>query len=208
VAPAVVRTAAVLMAAALPVLAACGPKATTDAPLPTGAISVPAGAGETSRAPAGPQLAFPPDVHLSFDYADTGDQAKDALLHDWEAGQRVFAYAQTVPDPRFRTLGTYYAAQALGDSVRALTTKVSKKQTIIGTRKYYQVSVAELAGQYARVKWCVDDSQFFARSLATRKAIVHHGPGDYYRSTGILQRDPKINTWVLIRATSEVGVQC
>jgi hypothetical protein len=209
VAPGVVRAAAVLLAAALPALVACGPKATDDSPLPTGgAASAPAGGGESSRAPAGPDLAFPPDVHLTFDYTDPGDQGKDALLHDWEAGQRVFAYAQTIPDPRFTTLGRYYAANALADAVETLTKKAKARQTIIGTRRYYQVSVLELSGPYSRVKWCVDDSRFFARSLATRKAVVHHGPGDYYRITGFLQRDPKLNTWVLIRATSEVGVQC
>jgi hypothetical protein len=208
VAPGVVRAAAVLIAAAIPALAACGPTATTDAPLPTGALSAPAGAGQTGRPAAGPELTFPPDVHLTFDYADTGDQAKDGLVHDWEAGQRVFAYAQTIPDPRFKTLGRYYAAQALGDAVSTLNNKVSARQTIIGTRRYYQVRVRDLAGQYGQVSWCVDDSRFFARALTTKKAVVHHGPGDYYRITGILQRDPKLKTWVLIRATSEVGVQC
>jgi hypothetical protein len=209
VAPGVVRAAAVLVAAALPALVACGPKATNDSPLPTGGVaSVPAGAGPSSRPPAGPELAFPADVHLSFDYADTGDQGKDAVMHDWEAGQRVFAYAQTVPDPRFPTLGRYYAANALADAVATLSKKVKAKQTVIGTRRYYQVSVIELSGSYSRLKWCVDDSRFFARNAVTKKAIVHHGPGDYYRITGILQRDPKLDTWVLIRATSEVGVQC
>jgi hypothetical protein len=196
------------MAAALPALAGGGAKASGDSPLPTGAVSAPAGTGQSSRAPAGPELAFPADVKLTFDYADTGEATKDALLHDWEAGQRVFAYAQTIPDPRFRTLGTYYAAQALGDVVATLNRKLAARQTTIGARRYYQVGVLELTAPYARVTWCVDDSRFYARNLATNKAIVHHGPGDYYRITGVLQQDPKSKTWVLIRATSEVGVQC
>jgi hypothetical protein len=204
--------AAVLaLALSLPVLAGCSADSAAQDTLPTVPATSDAGpttASASARPPAGPPLSFPPDVHLTFDYADTGDEARDALLHDWEAGQRVFNAAETVQNPSFTLLGRYQARKALAAAVGTLHTKGQRRQTVIGTRRFYQVGVRELAGALARVVWCVDDSQFFARDVATGKAVVHHGPGDYYRVHGTLQHDPKNNIWVLIDVVSEVGVRC
>jgi len=203
--------AALVVAMSLPVFAGCAADSGSQEILPTGSVTSahgPAGGPASARPPAGPPLSFPPDVHLTFDYADTGDEAKDALLHDWEAGQRVFNAAETLPDPRFRLLPRYQARRALAAAVGTLQTKRQRRQTIVGTRRFYQVGVRELTGALATVVWCVDDSQFFARDVATGKAVVHHGPGDYYRVHGTLQHDQKSNIWVLIDVASEVGVRC
>jgi hypothetical protein len=203
--------ASLVVAVSLPALAGCttGPAATET--LPTGsAVSGESGSGRpaSARPPAGPRLVFPRDVHLTFDYRDTGDETKDALLRDWEAGQRVFNAAETLADPSFRLLPRYQARKALAAAVHTLRTKRQHRQTIIGTRRFYQVDVKELAGSLAGVTWCVDDSQFFARDVATGKPVVHHGPGDYYRVHGTLQHEPTSNTWMLVEAVSEVGVRC
>ncbi|MEN3357223.1 MAG: hypothetical protein V7637_1205 [Mycobacteriales bacterium] len=207
-----VLVAAMAVALSLPVLAGCSAHpATQQDALPTApATSDPeaAGASASARPPAGPSLSFPPDVHLTFDYADTGNEAKDALLHDWEAGQRVFNAAETVRNPSFTLLARYQARKALAAAVGTLHTKRLRGQTVIGTRRFDHVEVRELAGSLARVVWCVDDSRFFARDIGTGKALVHHGPGDYYRVHGTLQHDPKNNIWVLVDAVSEVGVRC
>lgn len=211
--PGATLAAALLIAVSVSALAGCSSGSTATNTLPTGS-DVPtepvdgSGGPASARPPAGPRLTFPRDVHLNFDYADTGDQAKDALLHDWEAGQRVFNAAETLPDPAFRLLQRYQARRALAAAVGTLQTKRQRRQTIIGTRRFYRVEVRELAGPLARVVWCVDDSQFFARDVRTGRAVVHHGPGDYYRVHGTLQHDPKTNIWVLIDVISEVGVQC
>jgi hypothetical protein len=213
--------AALIVAVSLPALAGCATGSAGTDTLPTGsAASGPTGSavsgqperssgGPTStRSPTGPRLVFPPDVHLTFDYAGTGDAAKDAVLHDWETGQRVFNAAETVPDPTFRLLARYEARNALAAAVRTLRTKVERRQTIIGTRRFYDVAVGEKTASLARITWCVDDSQFFARSMATGKAVVHHGPGDFYQVHGTLQHDPADNIWVLVEAVSEEGVRC
>jgi hypothetical protein len=206
-----VLAAALAVAVSLPVLAGCAADPATQETLPTGTVTSgpgPSGGPGSARPPAGPPLSFPPDVHLTFDYADTGDGAKDALLHDWEAGQRVFNAAETMPNPTFTLLARYQARRALAAAVGTLQTKRQRRQTVIGTRRFYQVKVRELTGALATVVWCVDDSQFFARDLATGRAVVHHGPGDYYRVHGTLQHDSKSNIWVLIDVVSEVGVRC
>jgi hypothetical protein len=205
--------AALIVAVTMPALAGCGGGSTGPDTLPTGpALSGEPGRGSGGPAPtrtaAGPRLVFPPDVHLTFDYADTGNAAGDALLHDWEAGQRVFNAAETVPDPTFRLLARYEARNALAAAVNTLQNKRQRRQTIIGTRRFYQVRVGEMTASLARVTWCVDDSQFFARDMATGKAVVHHGSGDFYRVHGTLQHDPSDNIWVLVEAISEVGVRC
>lgn len=201
--------AALIVAVSLPAVAGCTTGSAATEPLPTGSTTsgtpVPS---PTPRPPAGPRLVFPRDVHLTFDYADTGDEAKDALLHDWEAGQRVFNAAETLPDPRFRLLPRYHTDRALVALVGTLQTKRQRRQTIVGIRRFYEVEVRELTGALARVVWCVDDSQFFARDVATGKPVVHHGPGDYYRVHGTLRHQPTSNIWVMIDVVSEVGVRC
>jgi hypothetical protein len=202
--------AALIVAVSLPALAGCKTGSAAD-PLPTDSTASPgpsSGAPASARPPAGPRLTFPRDVHLTFDYADTGDEAKDVLLHDWEAGQRVFNAAETLPAPNFQLLPRYHARRALAAAVGTLQTKRQRRQTIIGTRRFYEVDVRELTGSLATVVWCVDDSQFYARDMATGKAVVHHGPGDYYRVHGTLQHQPTSNIWVLIDVVSEVGVRC
>jgi hypothetical protein len=203
--------AALLLAVSMPALSGCAASpAATDAlpsnsPVSGSRLASPGAPG--SREPVGPRLVFPRDVHLVFDYADTGDATKDALLHDWEAGQRVFNAAETLADPTFKLLGRYEAGNALASAVRTLRTKRQQRQTVIGTRRFYRVT-AQLGKSLGRVTWCVDDSQFFARNVATGKAVVHHGPGDYYRVQGTLQHDPRANIWVLTEVISEVGVRC
>jgi hypothetical protein len=202
--------AALVVAVSMPALAGCSSGAAPADALPSGpAVAGSSGASSPAsvRPPAGPRLVFPRDVHLTFDYDDTGDRAKDAVLHDWEAGQRVFNAAETLADPTFRLLGRYQAGNALASAVQTLRTKRERRQTIIGTRRFYRVST-EVGKSLARVVWCVDDSQFFARNVATGKAVVHHGPGDYYRVHGTLQHDPTANIWVLVDVVSEVGVRC
>jgi hypothetical protein len=198
----------------LPVFAGCSGSesgSTGVEPLPTGPppSSAPTSGGPASaRPPAGPRLVFPADVHLVFDYADTADPAKDGVLHDWEAGQRVFNAAETLANPTFRLLARYQAGNALAAAVRTLRTKRQRRETVVGTRRFYQVNLGEMATAQARVTWCVDDSQFFARAVATGKPVVHHGPGDYYRVRGTLQHDPASKIWVLVDVVSEVGVRC
>jgi hypothetical protein len=203
---------ALVVAVSVPALAGCSAKAAPSAadPLPTGSTvsAGPGPSGGSARPPAGPSLVFPRDVHLTFEYVNVGDEAKDAVLHDWEAGQRVFNAAETLADPGFRLLPRYQAAKALASAVHTLRTKRQRRETIVGTRRFYRVALGKVTESLADVTWCVDDSQFFARNVATGKAIVHHGPGDYYRVHGILQHDPKNNLWVLVDVVSEVGVRC
>lgn len=206
-----VLAAALVGVVAVPALAGCGG---SDAPAVLPSDSTPAGPGLSSSAPAtsvppGPSFAFPPDVRVVFAVQPTGDGVKDAVLRDWEISQRAFVAAEAVPDPAFPALLQYQSRAALAAAVRTLRLKQQRRHTVIGTRRYYAAAVRSVSGAGARVIWCVDDSAFFARDMASGQAIRSApGPKDYYRVQGTLQLNPRTRIWTLVEATSKEGVQC
>jgi hypothetical protein len=207
-----VVAAALVGAVALPVLAGCGGDSGAPAVLPSDSTPTASGSDSgapTTSVPPGPRFTFPPDVRLVFEVQRTGNGAKDAVLRDWEISQRAFVAAETVPDPAFPALVQYQSRAALAEAVRTLRLKKQRRHTVIGTRRYYSVTVGSVSGTAARIVWCVDDSGFFARDVASGRALrTTPGPRDYYRVQGTLLLNPRTRIWTLVEATSKEGVQC
>jgi hypothetical protein len=172
-------------------------------PAPTGTPEPSADAGADV-----PALALPADVSLVVEPPAAVPDGAAAAVRDWQLGQRAFVAAAARADPRFGPLGRYQAQDALLASVRTLRLKRERNRTVVGVRRIYAVAVGPVGADRAAMSWCVDDSRFFSRDRATGRAVVRHGPSDYYRFDGSLVRDARLGGWVLVRATGQEGVQC
>ncbi|WP_447040081.1 hypothetical protein [Streptomyces sp. DSM 118878] len=169
------------------------------------------GGDEKSAPPSGPapvadrpEIELPSDVSFTFDWAKTGDKAKDAVLADREQAIQAVDMAIAEKSPAHKALRFYYEGEAAANAQKYVEEYVKAEARTTGAYRYYEAAVTA-DGDSAGLTYCEDQSKAYDKYL--KKDKVDKGPAtknSYVLYAARLSKN-KAGVWVTTKLTADRG---
>ncbi|WP_028804701.1 hypothetical protein [Streptomyces sp. 142MFCol3.1] len=206
--PRLLTTAAVGAAAAL-LLTACGGSDGSSkgndkiAGADTGSE---ASASPSAPTAAGrPKIEVPSDVKYDFQWKQTGDADKDAVLNDSEQRIKAVDMAIANQDALDKGYRFYSEGTAAAGSEQYIQEFIDHKARTTGTTRFYNESVTVKDDGTAALVYCGDQSKAYNKYLKTGKTeVTPVTKNSYVIYAGVLRKN-KSGVWVTERMTSQRG---
>lgn len=198
-----------LMAAATLTLTSCGTDTPSDdkingaddpKPSPT---SSPTDSPDTGKRP---EIKLPSDMSYEFDWGNTGNKTKDAVLSDTEQFIKAVDLAIAEQDPLHEAFLFYTEGKAAADGEQFIQEFVDHKDRITGFKRYYNAVVNISGNGEASLTYCEDQSKSFNKSLKTGKVNKTPTTKDSYVIYGAELKVNDEGVWVTYELTSQRGV--
>lgn len=213
--PRALSTAALAAAAALSLLlTACGGDEDGD----TSQDDKIQGAGKATDSPSPsaeeeaegrPEIKLPKDVKYEFEWAETGDPDKDAVLRDGEQLIKSIDVAIADQDPTHEALLFYSEGEAAAEAERFVQQFVDQKSRTTGTYRFYDEQVDVNDDGTATLIYCEDQGKAYNKSLKSGKVNVTPVTKDSYLVYNTKLRKNDDGVWVTEQVVSERGAaQC
>ncbi|MFB7243358.1 hypothetical protein CW362_12185 [Streptomyces populi] len=162
-------------ASAVLLLTACGggddkPKSNDKiAGADTGDKSSASPSASATQSPGRPKIELPSDLHYNFEWRQTGDKDKDAVLADGELFIKATDQAianQDPLDPAYR----FYSAEELAAATQKYVQRfVDHKARTTGVYRFYDESVTLLGEGSAALTYCEDQGKAYNKFVKTGK---------------------------------------
>ncbi|GAB2818776.1 lipoprotein [Streptomyces chlorus] len=134
-----------------------------------GGKSAPPSASPAPAAEGRPKIDFPSDAKNIFEYEETGDPVKDAVLADSALSVNSVDEAIFVGSADTEALGFYNTEKALSGSITYVLGYVKKDDTWVGETRYFDYKVSLSGENGAYVTYCSDESDSFIKNKKTGK---------------------------------------
>lgn len=201
-----------LTAAAALTLSACG----SDDDTPAKDKDTIAGAdtgGKKSAAPTAsasasaerPKIQLPADVTYKFDWPETGDEDKDAVLSDSEQRIKATDMAIAEQDPLHEAYRFYTEGTAAAGTEEWIQSFVDHKARTTGVTRFYDADVTVNKDGTAALVYCEDQGKAYNKFLETGKVDVTPVSADSYVIYAATLRKNENGVWVTERLTSQRG---
>ncbi|WP_369158111.1 hypothetical protein [Streptomyces sp. R02] len=188
-------------------LSACG-GSDTDAPA-HGSDKASAAAqpspSATAREGGRPVVELPSDVTYTFDWAKTGDPAKDAVLADTEQRIKAVDMAIAEQDPLHEAYRIYTEGAAAAGTERWIQSFVDHKARTTGVTRFYDADVTVDKDGTAALVYCEDQGKAYNKFLETGKVDVTPVSADSYVVYVATLRKNENGVWVTERLSSQRG---
>jgi hypothetical protein len=142
----------------------------TAGPSSGASTSVSPPASPSASSPSADEFAFPDDVKLEFEIPPTGDKTQDAILAAWMNFEKSIVKAALSKNWSDRTYQKYSGVPARTVVGIYLERKRASNSSVVGTRRFFNVAVADGTG-VATISACRDDTDYFGRDLKTGKTL-------------------------------------
>lgn len=212
--PRALSTASMAAAAALCLLTACGGDESGD----TSSDDKIQGADQTDESPSPsaseaaadrPTIELPKDITYDFEWSETGDPAKDAVLQDGKNFIKAVDLAIAEQSPTHEAMLFYAEGEAAAESERFIQGYVHDKDRTTGTYRFYNEQVEIADDGTATLLYCEDQSEAYAKSLKTGKVYVTDPSTDDYLVYNTKLRKGDDGVWVTEQIVGERGAaQC
>ncbi|MGW5633894.1 hypothetical protein [Streptomyces sp. NPDC003832] len=200
-----------LTAAAALTLSACG----SDDDSSDGNDKIAGADTETSKSPSPsasepssverPKIELPADVTYKFEWADTGDAAKDAVLGDAEQRIRAVDMAIAEQDPLHEAYRFYSEGTAAAGSQSYIQDFVDHKARTTGVTRFYNETLTMKDNGTAALVYCEDQSKAYNKFLKTGKTDVTPVTKNSYVIYAATLRKNKNGVWVTETLNSQRG---
>ncbi|MEU0968433.1 hypothetical protein ABZ357_24445 [Streptomyces sp. NPDC005917] len=172
----------------------------------TGASTSASPSASASTASDGrPKLDMPSDLSYSFDWAQTGNADKDAVLADSEQSIKAVDLAIVHQDALDKAYLYYYEGEAAAGTQKFIQNYVDHKASITGAYRFYSPDVAVSKDGTASFSYCEDQGKAFVKYLKTneiRKTKVTAKSYVAYHAS--LKKNTK-GVWVVEKIISQIG---
>ncbi|GHG36745.1 hypothetical protein ACFZAB_15520 [Streptomyces albogriseolus] len=188
---------------------ACGGE-DTDAPAKgsdkaTGS-TVPAPASSAPASDGRPEIELPGDLSYTFDWPQTGDKEKDAVLADSEQSIKAVDLAIVNQNALDKAYLYYYEGEAAAETQKFVQNYVDHKAGITGSYRFYMPEVSVDKDGTASLSYCEDQGKAFVKYLDTGKIekteVTAKSYVIYHTS---LQWDEDKGVWVIQEIRSQTG---
>jgi hypothetical protein len=116
-----------------------------------------------------PRIVFPSGAKNVFEGQKTGDATKDAVLADSALSMNSMDDAIFQESVDTKALGFYNTGKALNSAITYVQGYLDKKDTWIGTTRYFDRRVTLSGTASATVVFCSDESKSFLKNRKTNK---------------------------------------
>ncbi|MEU1935940.1 hypothetical protein ACH49O_22015 [Streptomyces coeruleorubidus] len=170
-----------------------------------------AGADPGSEASASPTAAerpkidLPSDLSYTFDWPETGDKEKDAILSDGEQSIKAVDLAIVNQDALDKPYLSYYEGEAAATTQKFIQNYVDHEAAITGAYRFYAPEVAVDRDGTASLSYCEDQGKAYVKYLKTDKVektkVTAKSYVIYHTS---LKKNGK-GVWVIQKIVSQSG---
>ncbi|GAP49774.1 hypothetical protein [Streptomyces azureus] len=165
-----------LTAAAALTLSACGSDDSSESKGNDKIAGADAGS-ETSASPTAsdpaaagrPKIDLPSDLSYTFDWPETGDKEKDAILSDSEQSIKAVDLAIVNQDALDKPYLYYYEGEAAATTQKFIQNYVDHEAAITGAYRFYAPRVAVDKDGTASLSYCEDQGKAYVKYLKTDK---------------------------------------
>ncbi|MFF0202142.1 hypothetical protein [Streptomyces sp. NPDC005017] len=152
-----------------------------------------------------PEISLPADLTYSFEWSETGDKDKDAVLSDSRQFIKAVDMAIAEQDALHGAYRFYSEGEAAASSQKFIQEFVDYKDRITGAKRYYDAKVQIDGDGTAGFVYCEDQNKAYNKSLKTGKTSVTPASDDNYVLYNSRLRVNKQGVWVTEKLTSERG---
>ncbi|WP_432094279.1 hypothetical protein [Streptomyces sp. bgisy100] len=124
---------------------------------------------EPSGPAGGPEISLPKDVRYRFDWPETGDADKDAVLRDGEGFIKATDMAIAEQDPLHKAYRFYSEGKMSASTQSFVKQYADHKQRTTGFYRFYDAKATLLKSGTASLTYCEDQSRAFRKSIKTNK---------------------------------------
>ncbi|WP_328319015.1 hypothetical protein [Streptomyces sp. NBC_00388] len=177
----ILPAAAALVSAAALLLTACGggddnksKKPDKIAGADDGASTSPTPSASASTAPGRPKIELPTDLSYTFQWPETGDRDKDAVLSDGEQFIKATDLAVANQDPLDKAYRFYSEGEMAAGTQKYVQGYVDSNLRTTGKYRFYDSSVRISKDGRATLTYCEDQGKAFGLHIKTKK--IDHTP--------------------------------
>jgi hypothetical protein len=152
-----------------------------------------------------PEITLPSDLKYTFEWSETGDATKDAVLNDGQQFIKAVDLAITEQDPLHAAYRFYSEGEAAAGSQKFIQEFVDYKDSITGHKRFYDAKVKVNDDGTAGLVYCEDQSKAYNKSLKTGKAAVTPESDDSYVLYNSRLRLNEQGVWITETLTSQRG---
>jgi hypothetical protein len=160
-----------LTAAAALTLSACGSDDSSKSKDNDKIAGADTGSG-TSASPIAaerPKIDLPSDLSYTFDWPETGDKEKDAILSDSEQSIKAVDSAIVNQDALDKSYLYYYEGEAAATTQKFIQNYVDHEAAITGAYRFYAPRLAVDKDGTASLSYCEDQGKAYVKYLKTDK---------------------------------------
>ncbi|MEU6067337.1 hypothetical protein ABZ864_23305 [Streptomyces sp. NPDC047082] len=179
-----------------------------DKPAATDTTGSEASASQGTSASAAtdrPKIEVPSDLSYSFDWPETGDKDKDAVLSDSEQSIEAVDLAIAHQNALDKPYLYYYEGEAAVGTQKFIQNYVDHKASITGAYRFYSPAVAVTKNGTASFSYCEDQGKAFVKYLHPRKIKKTEVTAKSYVSYHTSLRKNGNGVWVIQKITSQSG---
>ncbi|WP_405821624.1 hypothetical protein OG241_36700 [Streptomyces sp. NBC_01390] len=170
-------------------------------------------ASSTATAPAStsaastdqPKIELPSDLTYSFEWPETGNKDKDAVLNNSKQFIKAVDMAIAEQDPLHKAYLYYSEGDAAAGSEKFIRWFVDHKSRITGTKRYFDAKVNVNSDGTAGLVYCEDQSKAYDKSLETGETDVTAPSKDSYVLYSSRLRANESDIWITETLTSQRG---
>ncbi|MGA5546474.1 hypothetical protein [Streptomyces pseudogriseolus] len=159
----------------------------------------------TAREGGRPVVELPSDVTYTFDWAKTGDPAKDAVLADTEQRIKAVDMAIAEQNPLHEAYRFYTEGTAAAGTEKWIQSFVDHKARTTGVTRFYDADVTVNKDGTAALVYCEDQGKAYNKFLETGKVDVTPVSKDSYVVYAATLRKNENGVWVTERLSSQRG---
>ncbi|MCI4141582.1 hypothetical protein ACPCIX_09895 [Streptomyces pseudogriseolus] len=189
-------------------LTACGGN-DTDAPAQgsdkASAAAQPSPSTSASASAERPTIQLPADVTYTFEWPNTGDEDKDAVLSDSEQRIKAVDMAIAEQDPLHEAYRFYTEGTAAAGTEQWIQSFVDHKARTTGVTRFYDADVTVDKDGTAALVYCEDQGKAYNKFLETGKVDVTPVSEDSYVVYAATLRKNENGVWVTERLSSQRG---
>lgn len=189
-------------------LTACGGN-DTDAPAQgsdkASAAAQPSPSTSASASAERPTIQLPADVTYTFEWPNTGDEDKDAVLSDSEQRIKAVDMAIAEQDPLHEAYRFYTEGTAAAGTEQWIQSFVDHKARTTGVTRFYDADVTVDKDGTAALVYCEDQGKAYNKFLETGKVDVTPVSEDSYVVYAATLRKNENGVWVTKRLSSQRG---
>ncbi|MEU6677798.1 hypothetical protein [Streptomyces sp. NPDC046925] len=151
-----------------------------------------------------PKIELPSDVSFTFQWAKTGDKAKDAVLADREQAIKTVDMAIAEKDPTHKAMRFYHEGDAAAAAQKYIQAYVKAQARTTGAYRYYDATVtADGAG--AALTYCEDQSKVYDKYLKKDKIEKSPATKNSYVFYAAKLRKNDAGAWVTTQLNATRG---
>ncbi|MFF5371429.1 hypothetical protein [Streptomyces sp. NPDC013187] len=152
-----------------------------------------------------PKIDPPSDLSYTFDWPETGDKDKDAILRDGEQSIKAVDLAIVNQNALDKAYIYYYEGEAAASTQKFIQNYVDHKAAITGAYRFYAPQVAVDKDGTASFSYCEDQGKAYVKDLKTNKAKKTEVTAKSYviYHTSLKKNDKGV--WVIQKMVSQSG---